>query len=129
MMVTIRRREVRVRMLVVMMIAARVWMRSVRVLVRRVVRRDRDRLGVHRLLDGVVPRPHATVATGCECEDRSDDDRVAHGFFLGGGVCIFFLSASSSSSTSRRVLPEPCDPCPDFGAPGLAAPGFGAAPG
>ncbi|MDB4952764.1 MAG: hypothetical protein JWO36_333 [Myxococcales bacterium] len=130
-MVAVGGRQVRVRVLMVVMIAARVRMCAVRVLVRRVMRNDDAGCGLG-FLHGDVTRSHGRVATERQQRDRQARDQRAHGFFFAGLCDIFFLSASSSASTvfssRREVLPDPCPLCDDDGAPALAPCGF-AAPG
>src|SRR5690349_16859283 len=102
--------EVRMRVRMMMVIAARVRMRAVRVLVCSVVRRRRwlaarGRLGSGRPLDGVARRWRAvgvgTAAEQCREADgphRPDRDRrprrARHGFFFGGAAAIFLLSSA-----------------------------------
>lgn len=97
MMVAARAGEVRVGMRMVVMIAAVVRVRTVRVLVAGVARR-RGRCGIDRrgLVRGVAAGRRAVGAP--RAGERDEAEGADHGFFLGGAEAIFCLSAASSSS-------------------------------
>src|SRR5258708_1591614 len=78
----------------VVMVAAVVRMRTVRMLVACVARR-RGWVDRGRLVRRVMTRRRLGASGACQCDEP---ERAGHGFFFGGAEAIFCLSAASSSS-------------------------------